>query len=134
MRIFICFIKKDIMFDFLWYFDVYLHYCYYLQYSDYWPHLYCYIHNMSAFFALRATVQKYLIWFDMIWFVKRSISWVDGDIRFISPKHLHGSVYKVFSWKVLLSQIILRLWVLSQQQVRLTKNTYYNLTLVAGHG
>ena len=49
---------------------------------------------------------------------------------------------KEFGWKHLptklliqdLSEIIRRLQVQSQQQVRLTRNTYYNLTLVLEHG
>ena len=39
----------------------------------------------------------------------------------------------IIGWKVLLSKIIWRLQVQFQQQGRLTRNTYYNLTLVPGH-
>ena len=67
--------------------------CYFLEYSDYWPHLY---------------------WTLLYW--------------------THGAVDKVFGWKMLLSKIIWKLLVQSQQQVRITRNTYYNLTLVPGHG
>ena len=41
---------------------------------------------------------------------------------------------KAFGWKGHLSEIIWRFQVQSQQQVRLTSYTYYNLTLVTGHG
>ena len=40
---------------------------------------------------------------------------------------------KAFGWKVLLSEIIWRLQVQSQQQVRPTRSPYYNLTLVPDH-
>ena len=50
---------------------------------------------------------------DMI--VLSSISGVDGDIRFMSPKNSHGTVDTAFSWKVLLNEIIWRLQVQSQQ-------------------
>ena len=46
----------------------------------------------------------------------------------------HGAVDKVFCWKVFLNEIIWRLQVQSQLQLRITRNTYYNLTLVPGHG
>ena len=45
----------------------------------------------------------------------------------------HNTVDKAFDWKVLLSEIIWRLQVQSQQQVRMTRNTYYNLTLTPSH-
>ena len=45
-----------------------------------------------------------------------------------------GAVDKAFGWKVLLNEIIWRLQVQSQQQVRITRNTYYNLTHVPGYG
>ena len=41
----------------------------------------------------------------------------------------YGTGDKGFDWKVLLCEIIWRLQVQSQQQVRVTKNPYYNLTL-----
>ena len=67
---------------------------------------------------------------------------VIGDIKFIellllrrvSEERTHDVVDKVFGWKVLLSEIIWRLQVQSQQQVRLTRNTYNNLTHILGHG
>ena len=46
----------------------------------------------------------------------------------------NGTVDKAFGWKVHLSEIVWRLQVQSQQQVRITRNTYYNLTFVSGHG
>ena len=46
----------------------------------------------------------------------------------------HVGVDKAFGWKVLLSEIIWRLQVQSQLQVIITRNTYYNLTFVHGHG
>ena len=41
-----------------------------------------------------------------------------------------GTVDKTFGWKVLLSEIIWRLQVQSQLQIRITRNTYYCLILV----
>ena len=42
--------------------------------------------------------------------------------------------FKTFTWKVLLSEIIWRLQVQSQLQTRITRNIYYNLTLVLIYG
>ena len=57
-------------------------------------------------------------------------------VVFMSKIYLmtHDTVDKVFGWKVLLSEIMWRLQVQSQQPVSLTRNTYNNLTLVPGHG
>ena len=68
---------------------------------------------------------------------ERSISWIDGDIRFIRFKKInltHGAVDKAFSWKALLREVIWKLLVQSQQQVKIIRNTCYNLTLVSGYG
>ena len=40
----------------------------------------------------------------------------------------------MIGWKVLLSEIIWRLQVQSQQLVKLTRNTYNNIILVPGYG
>ena len=45
----------------------------------------------------------------------------------------HGIVDKAFGWKELLSKTIWMLQVQSQQQLKLTGNTYYNLTLVPSY-
>ena len=45
-------------------------------------------------------------------------------------KQQQGALDNEFSRQVLLSKIIWRLLVQSQQLVRLTRNTYYNVTLV----
>ena len=47
---------------------------------------------------------------------------------------MQGAVDKAFYWKVLLSEIIWKLQVQSQQKVRITRNIYYDLILVFGHG
>ena len=46
----------------------------------------------------------------------------------------HGSGDKAFGGKVLQHEITWTLQVQSLQLVRLTRNTYYNLTLVPSHG
>ena len=46
----------------------------------------------------------------------------------------HDAMDKKRSLKILQSEIIWGLQVQSQLQVRITRNTYYNLTLVPGHG
>ena len=46
----------------------------------------------------------------------------------------HSTVDKAFGWKELLSKIIWMLQVQSQLQVRITRNTYHNLTLATGQG
>ena len=56
------------------------------------------------------------------------------EVRISDRIRAHGAVDKVFGWKVLSSEINWKLRVQSQQQVRLTRNTYYNLTLVPGNG
>ena len=56
----------------------------------------------------------------------------DGNIRFKSPKNSLCMAYWIEH--LVLGEIIRRLQVQSQQQVRLTRNTFYNLTLVPGHG
>ena len=53
---------------------------------------------------------------------------------FIYTLRTQGAVNKTFHYKVFGSEIIWRLQVQSQQQLRITRNTYYNLTLVPSHG
>ena len=50
----------------------------------------------------------------------------------VNHDRLHDAVDKAFDWKVLLSKMIWRLQVQSQQPVRLTRNIYDYLTLVSG--
>ena len=45
------------------------------------------------------------------------------------PAWTHGAVDLVFGWNMLPREIIWKLPVQSQQQMRITRNTYYNLTL-----
>ena len=51
-----------------------------------------------------------------------------------NPARIHSAVDKVFGWEALLTEIIWRLQVQSHQQVKLTRNTYFNFTLVPGYG
>ena len=46
----------------------------------------------------------------------------------------YSSLVLLVGWKLLMSAIIWRLQVQSQQQVKLANNIYNNLTLVPGHG
>ena len=94
-------------------------YC--LEYSDYWPHLYCDTHNVSAdmFFSL---LQEFYVA-------------IGSPHRiFNCPARTHSAVDKAFGCTVLLTEILWRLQVQSQQQVQIIRNTYNNLKLVHGHG
>ena len=88
----------------------------YLEYLDYWPHL-------------KKKIFK-ILWYEL-WYKNISDSG-DGYIRFISSKNLpwifrQGHMAQcIFGWKVLLCEIIWRLQVQFQQQVRITSNIHYN--------
>ena len=88
-----------------------MHY-YYLKHSDYWPYLYCYNHNISANMSF-SLLQVFHIELRSPHRMSNMAKWI---------MHLVGRCFS--------SEIIWRLQVQSQQQIRLTRNTYYNLTLV----
>ena len=72
----------------------------------------------------------------------KNIFWKRGSkiyLRFVNVIFSQTSirvthVIRKIGWKVLLREIIWRFQVQSQQQFRIIRNTYYNLTLVPGHG
>ena len=65
-----------------------------------------------------------------IWAIRRAPS----SLLLPNNKWIYGTVVETFGWKVFLSKIMWMLQVQSQLQVRITRDTNSELTLLPGHG
>ena len=134
--------------------------CYNFENSDYWPHLYYYNHNVSAdmffdllCFMLNSGVYKESRPWPFIWTSRidcsdsvthervQVLSYSKYFLLFLPVVGIEPATSEWFQSETLSSQILYPqhhvslsgkdMWqVRSQQRVRLTSNTYYNLTLI----
>ena len=68
---------------------------YYFEYSDYWPHLYCYIHNVPAdkSFSLLRIKKKLSLCKILLDMIEKSILRVNWNISFINTENLLSIIW-----------------------------------------